>query len=152
MLVEIRGRSLPGRRCGTNPDGSVSGNIHVGIRKRSEAIELVPGDAPAAAWTFDVTTRITDEGGNDFRGPFVHGKRGERCLYLQWGTVDDAGSFSLFRAAKLLFSDVDPALVSRAQRPGALLVGTLGLTDAKGYPRCARVRPPDIEWSVADGR
>ncbi|MGH3559093.1 MAG: DUF5990 family protein [Mycobacterium sp.] len=30
-----------------------------------------------------------------------------------------------------------------------LLVGRLGLTDAKGNPLCARVRPPQISWTAA---
>jgi hypothetical protein len=30
-----------------------------------------------------------------------------------------------------------------------VLVGRLGLTDAKGNPLCAAVRPPVIEWSAA---
>jgi hypothetical protein len=29
-----------------------------------------------------------------------------------------------------------------------MLVGRLGLTDAKGNPLCAAVRPPVIEWSA----
>jgi hypothetical protein len=29
-----------------------------------------------------------------------------------------------------------------------LLVGRLGLTDRKGNPLCAAVRPPVIEWSA----
>jgi len=29
---------------------------------------------------------------------------------------------------------------------GGLLIGRLGLTDAKGGPVCAAVRPPQIEW------
>jgi hypothetical protein len=29
-----------------------------------------------------------------------------------------------------------------------LLVGSLGLTDPKGHPLCAAVRPPVIEWSA----
>lgn len=30
-----------------------------------------------------------------------------------------------------------------------VLVGRLGLTDPKGNPLCAAVRPPVIEWSAA---
>jgi hypothetical protein len=30
-----------------------------------------------------------------------------------------------------------------------LLVGRVGLTDQKGHPLCASVRPPLIEWSAA---
>ena len=29
------------------------------------------------------------------------------------------------------------------------LVGRLKLTDAKGNPRCASVRPPDVQWEVS---
>jgi hypothetical protein len=32
-----------------------------------------------------------------------------------------------------------------------VLVGRLGLTDAKGNPVCASIRPPLIEWSAAVG-
>ena len=38
-----------------------------------------------------------------------------------------------------------------ARRLGTLtveLVGTLGLTDGRGSPRCATVRPPVINWKV----
>jgi hypothetical protein len=31
---------------------------------------------------------------------------------------------------------------------GGPLVGRLGLTDRKGHPLCAAVRPPLIEWSA----
>jgi len=33
-------------------------------------------------------------------------------------------------------------------QPGKRLVGTVGLTDEQGWPRCATVRPPAIVWSV----
>jgi hypothetical protein len=38
-------------------------------------------------------------------------------------------------------------LIDSALRLG-LLVGRLGLTDARGNPLCAAVRPPVIEWSA----
>jgi len=149
MVVEIEGSDLPGRRCGPNPEGGWYENIHVGISRRSVAIELVPGDAASATWRFDVTVRGAGDAALDFGGPFVHGKRGERFLGLRWGAVGDDGAFLLFRGAKLRLSDVDPALVHQALLPGRHLVGRLGLTDAKGQPRCASVRPPVVTWSVA---
>jgi hypothetical protein len=106
----------------------------------------VPGDSPQARWRIDVETNRTADGSVDFRGRFVHGKRGDRFLYLNWGPVDDDGSFSLFRRAKLSLSDVDPALVERAIGDNRGLVCTVNLTDENGHPRCARVRPPDIGW------
>jgi Family of unknown function (DUF5990) len=149
MVVEIWGSDLPGRRCGPTPDGGSYQNIHVGIARRADTIELVPGDAPSARWQIEVTVRGGDDGNFDYGGPFVHGRRGERHLGLRWGTLGDDGTFAVFRAANLRFSDVDASVVQQALRSGGRLVGSLGLTDAQGWPRCASVRPPDITWSAA---
>ena len=53
----------------------------------------------------------------------------------------------MFRRAKLLFGDIPTGLLRAAHEGGGVLVGRLGLTDAYGGPRCARVRPPDIVWT-----
>ena len=39
-----------------------------------------------------------------------------------------------------------PALVEEALRPGRRLIARVRLTDAKGHPVCAPLRPPDIGW------
>lgn len=150
MLVEIRGTSLPGRSCGPNPQGEMYENIHVGIGRGDALRDLIPGDAPSARWQIDVRTRVRDEGDLDFSGPIVKGNRGQRFLYLSWGTVAEDGTFTLFRAAKLWLSEVDPSILQKALQPGHRLVGSLGLTDRKGHPLCASVRPPIIAWSVED--
>jgi hypothetical protein len=49
----------------------------------------------------------------------------------------------MFRRAKLMLADVPPDVLDAAATSGTL-VGTLGLTDAKGHPLCARVKPPMI--------
>ncbi len=64
------------------------------------------------------------------------------------GTVDDAGAFAMFRRAKLMLEAVDPAVLDAASRSGRL-TGRLGLTDARGDPLCAAVRPPLVAWSAA---
>ena len=149
MRVRIEGFALPGRSCEPDDTGQRYENIHVGIQQRREVVELVAGDAESAAWSFEVTTRVDDSGATDFGGPFVQGRRGERFVYLSWGTVDDANAFTMFRRAKLLFADVDPAAVRDAIDRRGTLVGRLGLTDRCGHPRCARVRPQDITWTYA---
>jgi Family of unknown function (DUF5990) len=148
VLVEILGSDLPGRRCGPNREGRWYENIHVGPGRHPHPAELVPGDAPKARWAFEVTTRTTADAEIDFGGPYVYGKRGDRFLYLSWGEVADDGAFELFRAAKLRLSDVDPGVLRRAMEPGCRLVGRLGLTDGKGHPRSAGVRPRGIAWSA----
>ncbi len=42
---------------------------------------------------------------------------------------------------------VPDAVLQQAETSG-VLVGRLGLTDCKGHPLCASVRPPAIEWSA----
>jgi hypothetical protein len=151
MPAEIRGTDLPGRRCGPKRHGQMYENIHVGIGRGDTMVGLIPGDAPTARWPIELAVRVGDEGDIDFGGPLVSGRRGERFLYLSWGTVAPDGTFTLFRAAKLWLSEVPPSMVQEALRPGRRLIGSLGLTDCKGYPRCASVRPPDIVWSVEEG-
>jgi hypothetical protein len=78
----------------------------------------------------------------------VSGDRTDRDLGLAWGEVPGDGSFRLFRGVKIRPVDVDPVLVEDAMRPGHQLVARVRLTDARGNPICARVRPPDIAWSA----
>lgn len=148
VIVEIHGSDLPGRRCGPSPEGAWYENIHVGIKRRTEAIDLVPGDALSARWEFEITLRSVG-GTVDFGGPFIHGRRGERSLGLCWGTVANDGSFDLFRGLKLRLFDVHPSVLRVALNTGARLIGSLGLTDHNGWPRCASVRPPEVIWSTA---
>lgn len=146
--VVIEGRDLPGRTfCA--PDGSPLNDVHVGLQVRTEPAGLVAGDAPSARWDIEVNVPVDDKGGLDFRGPAVHGKRGDRFLYVTWGNVTDEGHFEMFRRAKLMLNRIDPELVRRAVNDERALVGTIRLADACGAPRCARVDPPDLTWSLS---
>jgi hypothetical protein len=150
VLIRIEGVDLPGRSCACNPD-SPGGyqNVHVAVQRRNrrdELLGLTPGDAAVATWTIDCApARIAD--GFDLKGPYIQGPPGARFIYLSWGTVSAPGDYQLFRRAKLWLDGV-PAKVLAAAVGAGLLVGRLGLTDGKGNPLCAAVRPPQIEWSA----
>ena len=88
------------------------------------------------------------DGAADLKGPYIQGPPGGRFIYLNWGTVDESGEFTMFRRAKLWLEAVPPEVLADAAERG-VLVGRLGLTDAHGNPLCASVRPPLIEWSAA---
>ena len=145
MHLRIVGRNLPGRSFSPSAAERYE-NVHVGVQERSDPVGLVAGDAAGAAW--DVAVRIVtgDDGAFDFRGPVVHGKRGERFVYLTWGDVGADRSFRMFRRAKLMLDRIDPTLVRDASDAGAL-VATVDLSDDHGCPRCARVDPPAVVWS-----
>ena len=133
MIIRIEGVDLPGRHCGDYDD------IHVAVQRKREAFEEVPADAPAVTWILDITTKVADDGSIDFAGPFVQGKRGERFVYLTWGT-GSGGAFTMFRRGKIMLSDA-PATTGT-------VVARVKLTDSCGMPLCARVKPPAITWSV----
>jgi len=147
--VRIVGVDLPGRTFDDRgrADGLLYENVHVGVQRRREVVELVPGDAPGATWELTIEP-LRNDGGLDFRGPDVQGKRGDRFLYLSWGTVDERGRFEMFRRAKLMLRGVDEEVVRAASMSGHRLVGTVNLTDGGGCPRCAAVWPPDVAWTV----
>lgn len=143
MRVVIEAHHLPGAEFVS--DGALLSNVHVGVQIGNEPVDLVRGDAARACWTFD--TRIAvDDNDVDLRGPAVHGKKGERFFYLTWGNVDAEGSFAMFRRAKLMIADVPPEVLAHAVGTDGVLVASMSLTDERGSPRCARVRPPAITW------
>jgi len=144
VQIRIVGTQLPGRECCAGDNFPGYSNIHVGVQRknrRDELLGLHPGDAASAEWTLDCSVD-----GTDVRGPHIQGRPGARFIYLSWGDVDDKGRFTMFRRAKLMLADVPTDVLDAAARSGTL-VGTLGLTDAKGHPLCARVKPPMIRWS-----
>ena len=142
MRVRIDGYRLPGRVfCECR-------NVHVALQVRGSRKGSRPATPRRRRGTSTSALVVDEQGALDFRGPAVHGKRGERFLYLTWGDVGDDGSFEMFRRAKLMLNRVDPALVRDADRREVPLVATVELTDGRGGPRCARVDPPAITWSV----
>jgi hypothetical protein len=150
VQIRIEGHDLPGRSCRPGPGATLSyQNIHVGVQRRNrpaDLLGLVPGDAPSAGWTLDCTAHSSPDG-IDLKGPYIQGPPAGRFIYLSWGTVD-GDTFTMFRRAKLWF-DAVPRHVMRDAVDSGVLVGRLGLTDQKGDPLCAAVRPPTIEWLAA---
>ncbi len=110
----------------------------------------VSADVESVIWELEATPVHSDLA--DFRGPYLSGPPGGRFIYLSWGVVEELGSFEMFRfrRAKIMFDGIPADVMTAAQASGSL-VGRLGLTDPKGKPTCAAVRPPLIEWTAAVG-
>jgi hypothetical protein len=147
VRISITGVNLPGRVF-CRADGSAMENVHVGLQVRRDPAQLFPGDAAEARWDVDVEV-VRKDGVVDFRGPAVQGKPGERFIDLTWGDVGSAGEFEMFRRAKLMLSRVAPELIESAASTGSL-AANVDLTGGDGGPRCARVDPPAVSWSVPE--
>jgi hypothetical protein len=148
VLIRIEAFDLPGRSCGPSPErpGGHHG-IQVGVQRKNKPGELmgqVSADVESVTWELEATPVSADPG--DFRGPYISGPPGGRFIYLSWGVVEKPGSFEMFRRAKIMFDGIPVEVLAEAQTSG-VLTGRLGLTDPKGNPTCAAVRPPLIEWS-----
>ncbi|MFD3517862.1 DUF5990 family protein [Streptomyces sp. NPDC058657] len=141
LTVRIIGTDLPGRAFEEFRD------VHVAVQRGREPYHPVPGDAAGARWDLPVQVVTGRDGEPDFRGPFVQGRPGERFFYLTWGELPKGGEFAMFRRAKVFFADLPAGLLA-----GGTAVGRFGLTDDRGGPLCAAVRPPRITWEAgADG-
>ena len=99
---------------------------------------------------WEVEVDVVGSGGRlDFRGPAVHGKRGDRFIYLTWGNVGPDHVFEMFRRAKLMLDRVEAQVMEAAVETGVLRA-EVNLTGGDGGPRCARVDPPAVTWSVPE--
>jgi hypothetical protein len=147
MQIAITGVNLPGRVF-CRPDGSVMGNVHVGVQIRHDPAQLRRADEVETFWQLEIDV-VRKDGVLDFRGAPVQGKRGDRFIYLTWGDVNANDEFEMFRRAKLMLDRVEPDLIESAMKAGCL-AARVDLTGRGGGPRCARVDPPAIEWSVPE--
>jgi hypothetical protein len=145
VQLTITGVNPPGRAF-PRADGSAMDNVHVGVQIGRNPAQLIRADQPGMEWEVDVDV-VRKEDGVDFRGPAVQGKRGDRFVYLTWGNVGEAEVFEMFRRAKLMLDRVDAGVMAAAMDRGHL-AARVDLTGGDGGPRCARVDPPAVTWSV----
>ena len=140
--VRIVARELPGKSCGPYTD------IVVGLESAKTRLpeQVVSAGAKGATWTTTIEVQ-SSEGPPRFRGQAVHGPPQERFFYLDWIGRMDGAALAGFRRAKLRLDAIPTPVLARAMASGRL-IGELGLTDAKGMPLCASVKPPVIQWSA----
>ncbi|MFK7984794.1 MAG: DUF5990 family protein [Sandaracinaceae bacterium] len=115
--------------------------------------DVVHGESIPDGIRFEVTidTKELPDGTHDFRGPLVHGKRGERFLYVTWGPPSGEPP-RWYRRLKLYLGPltraswsqpgIDASMI-RAARPLCVQVSGRG-TD--GSPACGTTQ---ANWRLA---
>ena len=84
--------------------------------------------------------------GTDFAGEHIHGRRGDRFIYLAWGLPDSTRPFVMFARAKIKLDSIPADLLDVAVTNGQPLVAELQATNPKGQPASGTIRPPAIDW------
>jgi hypothetical protein len=74
--------------------------LSVGLQSGKSDIVRGERTADRVRWTIEVPVRASKAGALDFGGPLVHGKPGERFLYVSWGTTEKT-DHDMFRRLKL---------------------------------------------------
>ena len=138
VAVRIVGDGGPGRSC-PGPDG-----IALGIQRGKEVLDAVPSSSEEIRFDAGIEVFQGDDV-LDFRGPYVHGPKGERVLYLAWVGIRDG---EMVARIKVRLHDIDPGLLEAAVRDGGTLVATVPLVNAQGKPASGSVRPPLVQWSL----
>ena len=141
VTLQIHCRDLPGTTFGE----------HTAVRLGTQRGQVVVDDVPAntageVTFTLPLSVRprpATEE--LDFGGPFVHGKPGERFLYLCWGQRGADGTWYGFRRAKIPLALLDRGRLLNALHTTRPLSLAIRMTDAKGGPICGSLKSKDIE-------
>jgi hypothetical protein len=122
------------------------------LRLGVQAGQAVEQDAPcpAAEIVFRFLLQVAidrQDGAPRFSGPYVHGPRGGKFLYLCWGDRA-AGEWQTYGRAKLSLGAVEPGLVETALRTHRPLRARVRLTDARGRPATGSLKSGVYEWMV----
>lgn len=88
------------------------------------------------------------EGALHFSGKAVHGPSSGKFLYLCWGEWGDDGEWRGNRRAKLPLGPVTREMVETALRSGQPLRARIHMTDARGQPVAASLKPGIYEWGI----
>ena len=82
LTIRLRCRHLPGTRFEERT------GVRLGVQRGPDVVDDVAAEADREEVIFDLPVQVAVSprtGTSDFKGRFVHGKPGERFLYLCWG-------------------------------------------------------------------
>lgn len=141
ITATIIGRKLPGQRFGGREE------VHIGIQRGSEVVDSVPVADADVQFDLTLDLLVGDGGGaDDFHGPYVHGTRGARFLYLSWGQIGADGEPAMFARLKLPLPALDADALARLKTGATPLTAIAELSDARGRPVTASLRAPQLVW------
>jgi hypothetical protein len=112
--------------------------------------DIVRGTALEGGVRFDFVVGVKQGLGGepDFTGPLVHGRPGDRFLYLSWGRVTADNEHDMFRRLKLHLSPVSrkdwsaPGVTWAQVKRGSITTSVSG-SGPDGTPHCGAA---EVRW------
>ena len=140
ITIEIVCDDLP-------PSGE--GTLLLGIQRDNEVIEAVSTDPKKVLFKPTLRARRNPDGSVNFLGPFAQGPKAERFVYLNWMTAKAGVLTGMMGRIKLHLNHIKWASVKKAAEASKPIRVKLALTNAKGKPVMASVRPDAANWEMS---
>lgn len=128
-----------------DPPFAVSDGVLFGVQSRRDVDDARPASI-TTEFHIAIDVVRTADSGVDFAGEHVHGRRGDRFIYLAWGLPDHTESFVMFARAKIKLDSIPTDLLDHSVKCGKPLIAELQATNPKGQPASGTIKPPSIDW------
>jgi hypothetical protein len=142
IVIEIVCTDLPGEKW----DGGSS--LYLGIQCDEQTIESASAGSKRVVFRPVLRARRNIDGSANFLGAFAHGPRTERFIYLVWVIVQGKVPVKMVGRIKLHLNHIKWRSVEKAVGGSKPIRVTLALTNSKGKPVMASVRPDVAKWEV----
>lgn len=139
LQIELHCTDFPGARFDSWE------NIFVGVQNRENIESETPGDSVRATFQIPVLCSTGKDGRPNFTGPYVFGTSGDKFLYLVWYAKTGVGAHR-FRRAKIKLNTLPWEQIHSAIEHQKPLQAHIKMTDKKGGPVCASLKPESIRW------
>ena len=157
-MTTLERTSVTVKIVAVDPPFSPGDGVLFGLQSRREVDDPLPASTTTE---FETTIDImrsaesradTPGAAADFAGEHVHGRRGDRFIYLSWGLADSAEPFVMFARAKIKLAGIPVELLEAAIEDGQVLIVELQATNDKCQPASGTIKPPAITWKVRSRR
>ena len=129
----------------TDPPFAAGDGILFGLQSRQVVDDPRPASVTTEFYTAIDIIRTADSG-FDFAGEHVHGRRGDRFIYLTWGLPDSTEPFVMFARAKIKLDSIPADLLDVSIESGQPLIAELQATNTQGQPASGTIKPRSIDW------
>jgi hypothetical protein len=124
-----------------------AGQLQFGVQRGKTVVKVqeMSPELTQLTVTLEATAVLQSDNSFDWKGPYVHGRPGERFLYLNWGW-QQADGWQGMRRAKIPLGLIPSELVKTAVAQNSLLHGTLDGIARDGGPVAASVK--SVAWHI----